>query len=235
PGAGSIPRLRALSPVTGWILRGQFVRRVASLLAAVASLCLVAVPEASASSSIPLPENAVVVFPGHGWGHGRGMGQWGAKGLADQGKTYAQILSTYYPGTTLGTRSSTENIRVLLETSSDVIASSDQPFTARWSNNSIIATSDATYRYFKATWDGTNYHLYKSTAWNGTWTLVKTTPSIIVFKPGSAMIQLITSGGSIHVYRGSIEAHQGGSSINSINVLTMQQYLYGVVPRESPE
>jgi len=182
----------------------------------------------------PLPEGARIVVPGHGWGHGRGMGQWGAKGLADQGKAYTQILSTYYPGTTLGARASTEDIRVLLETSSDVIASSDQPFTARWSNNSIIATSDATYRYFKATWDGTNYHLYKSTAWNGTWTLVKTTPSIIVFKPGSAMIQLITSGGSIHVYRGAIEAHQGGSSINSINVLTMQQYLYGVVPRESP-
>ena len=162
------------------------------------------------------------------------MGQWGAKGLADQGKTYTQILSTYYPGTTLGTRSTTEDIRVLLETSPDVIVSSDQTFTARWSNNSIIATSDATYRYFKATWDGTNYHLYKSTAWNGTWTLVKTTASIIQFKPGTAMLQLITSGGSIHVYRGTIEAHQSGSSINSIDILPLQQYLYGVVPRESP-
>jgi SpoIID/LytB domain protein len=182
----------------------------------------------------PLPENARIFLPGHGWGHGRGMGQWGAKGLADQGKTYTQILSTYYPGTTLGTRSATEDIRVLVETSSDVIVSSDQTFTARFVNGTVIATSDSTYRYFKATWDGTNYHLYKSAAWNGSWTLLKTTTSIIQFKPGAAMIQLYTSGGSIHVYRGFIEAHQSGASINALNILSMQQYLYGVVPRESP-
>ena len=182
----------------------------------------------------PLPEGARIFLPGHGWGHGRGMGQWGAKGLADQGKTYTQILSTYYPGTTLGTRSATEDIRVLVETSSDVIVSSDQTFTARFVNGTIIATSDSTYRYFKATWDGTNYHLYKSTAWNGSWTLLKTTTSIIQFKPGTGMIQLYTNGGSIHVYRGFIEAHQSGSSINALNILLMQQYLYGVVPRESP-
>jgi len=182
----------------------------------------------------PLPESGRIYLPGHGWGHGRGMGQWGAKGLADQGKTYTQILSTYYPGTTLSTRTATEDIRVLVETSSDVIVSSDQTFTARYVNGTVIATSDSTYPYFKATWDGTNYHLYKSTAWNGSWTLLKTTTAIIQFKPGAGMVQLYTSGGSIHVYRGFIEAHQSGSSINALNILSMQQYLYGVVPRESP-
>jgi SpoIID/LytB domain protein len=161
------------------------------------------------------------------------MGQWGAKGLADQGKAYTQILQTYYPGTTFGTRTPTEDIRVLVETSSDVVVSSDHPFTARLLNNSVVATSDATYRYFKVTWDGTNYHLYRSTAWNGTWSPLRTGTQVIVFKPGTAMVQVIFNSGSIHVYRGAIEAHQSGSSINSINDLTMQQYLYGVVPRES--
>src|SRR5260221_13622111 len=106
------------------------------------------------AQATPLPEAARIVLPGHGWGHGRGMGQWGAKGLADQGKTYTQILQTYYPGTTFGARAATENIRVLLETSPDVVVSSDHAFTARYTNNSIIATSDATFRYFRATWDG---------------------------------------------------------------------------------
>ena len=40
-------------------------------------------------------------FDGHGWGHGVGMSQYGAKGMADQGYTYDQILNYYYPGTYL--------------------------------------------------------------------------------------------------------------------------------------
>ena len=40
---------------------------------------------------------------GHGFGHGAGMCQWGAKVLADQGLTFRQILSHYYVGTELQT------------------------------------------------------------------------------------------------------------------------------------
>jgi len=43
-------------------------------------------------------------FSGGGWGHGVGMSQYGAKGMADSGFTYSQILSHYYPGTYLETR-----------------------------------------------------------------------------------------------------------------------------------
>ena len=38
------------------------------------------------------------VFTGRGWGHGVGLCQVGAYGLAKQGLTYAQILKTYYTG-----------------------------------------------------------------------------------------------------------------------------------------
>ena len=41
-------------------------------------------------------------FAGRGYGHGVGMSQWGAKGMAEQGYTALQILAYYYPGTTLG-------------------------------------------------------------------------------------------------------------------------------------
>lgn len=37
-----------------------------------------------------------LVLQGHGWGHGVGMCQWGAKGMAQQGKSYREILSFYY-------------------------------------------------------------------------------------------------------------------------------------------
>lgn len=38
-------------------------------------------------------------FRGRGWGHGVGMCQEGAKGLADAGANYKKIIQFYYPGT----------------------------------------------------------------------------------------------------------------------------------------
>ncbi len=36
---------------------------------------------------------------GRGYGHGIGMSQWGAKAMGDEGKTAAEILGFYFPGT----------------------------------------------------------------------------------------------------------------------------------------
>jgi stage II sporulation protein D len=40
-------------------------------------------------------------FTGRGYGHGAGLCQWGAKRLADEGWSYEDILSHYYPGAEL--------------------------------------------------------------------------------------------------------------------------------------
>jgi stage II sporulation protein D len=37
------------------------------------------------------------VFTGHGFGHGVGMSQWGAKAMAEKGYNYRQILKFYFP------------------------------------------------------------------------------------------------------------------------------------------
>ncbi|MGA1795044.1 MAG: SpoIID/LytB domain-containing protein [bacterium] len=37
------------------------------------------------------------IFKGAGWGHGVGLCQWGAKAMAEQGASYRDILSHYYP------------------------------------------------------------------------------------------------------------------------------------------
>ena len=54
---------------------------------------------APASASVP----ATLAVVGHGWGHGRGMGQYGALGYASApyNWNYAQILGHYYGGTRL--------------------------------------------------------------------------------------------------------------------------------------
>ena len=42
-----------------------------------------------------------VFFKGRGWGHGVGMCQWGAYGMARAGMDYREILVHFYPGTTI--------------------------------------------------------------------------------------------------------------------------------------
>ena len=44
---------------------------------------------------------ATFVFTGRGFGHGVGLSQWGAQGMALQGASYQQILAHYYVGTAL--------------------------------------------------------------------------------------------------------------------------------------
>lgn len=46
-----------------------------------------------------------LVFKGRGLGHGVGMCQWGAKGMAEEGKKFDEILQHYFPGTQLIQRS----------------------------------------------------------------------------------------------------------------------------------
>lgn len=53
------------------------------------------------SSNTGVNENGVFVFEGRGYGHGLGMSQWGAQGMAQAGFSYEDILSHYYPGTLL--------------------------------------------------------------------------------------------------------------------------------------
>ena len=47
------------------------------------------------------PNGDAFTFIGRGLGHGVGLCQWGARGMALQGKTYREILQHYFPGTYL--------------------------------------------------------------------------------------------------------------------------------------
>jgi len=50
-------------------------------------------------------ENGTFFFSGLGWGHGIGLCQWGARGMAEAGENYPSILRHYYPGTQLRRKS----------------------------------------------------------------------------------------------------------------------------------
>jgi stage II sporulation protein D len=45
-----------------------------------------------------------VEFQGRGSGHGVGLSQWGARGMAEMGRRYQEILSYYYSGIAFETK-----------------------------------------------------------------------------------------------------------------------------------
>lgn len=77
-------------------------RRLATALAAfvLTASALVAALPAPPAGAFPGP---TVDLVGHGFGHGRGLGQFGSLGYALKGWTYQQILDHYYGGTKMGT------------------------------------------------------------------------------------------------------------------------------------
>src|SRR3954463_12910881 len=71
-------------------------------------LATTALPAADAAPSVRHSEvwsigpGSTIAVDGHGYGHGRGMSQYGSEGAARAGLTAAQIMDFYYPGTTTG-------------------------------------------------------------------------------------------------------------------------------------
>lgn len=55
----------------------------------------------SANFTFAFDGNDNIVFTTRGYGHGVGMSQWGANGMAQAGKTYEEILKHYYSGITI--------------------------------------------------------------------------------------------------------------------------------------
>ncbi len=206
---------------TGSYPHSLLVRSLAALSAVVAAVTFAATPHAAPPSGPPYVappgSGALFLVSGHGYGHGVGMGQWGAQGYAQQGYTYDQILAAYYPGTTLG-QTTAISIRVLLADGRKQLAiSSKKP----------IDVEDG---------DGVDHTLPA-----GTTTL---TPALKLAVDGGAEQALAppltfapSAGSSLTLgrrYRGRILVDVPNKKLRAINILGLQQYLYGVVPAEMP-
>ncbi len=105
--------------------------------------CQVDDPEASVATTM-------VFVSGRGYGHGIGMSQYGAYGMARSGSSFDRILGFYYPGTELG-KAPVAVVRVLLaDAASGVSISSAAPFVAidstgrRWTLPAGSVTLDTT-------------------------------------------------------------------------------------------
>ena len=218
---------------------------ISTVLVAVLALGGLTVDHAHAQV-VPLavPEFTIT---GAGWGHGIGMSQWGAKGFAEHGMSGEDIVMHYYPGTTIGSAED-EVINVNLDKAK---TSSNGGYTrASWrirpgyvgghidvyDDDGHVATLD------DQTWtvavSGSNLTITNGSLVIGP--LANATLESVDGSPG--LIQIVDSSGpkgySNIRYRGSFdfkldpENHPG--YLKLVNRLTMDDYLYGVVPRESP-
>jgi len=92
------------------------VRRPLFVLGLVAAL--VGPAPAGAAAPVPVP---VLVIEGKGHGHGVGMAQDGALAMGRAGSTTAQILTQFYPGTTLGRAGGELRVSVLTSPADNVV------------------------------------------------------------------------------------------------------------------
>jgi len=219
-------------------------RRAAALVAAALLLLtgLVALAPAATAQQAP----TTMTFTGRGWGHGRGMSQWGAQGYATRaGWSYTRILDHYYGGTRLGTVgealgigvSNVEAVRVRL------IAQDDKPTTVAIDTGTLKVTgnrglSHGGLRAVRMTKqaDGT-LRLEQGQGCNGPWTSLNGGGNghvTVARESGSDLLRLCRPDGVSVWYPGTLDAVVSSGIQRTVNVAPMEQVLRGIVPRESP-
>ena len=82
--------------------RIRYLSKLLLIMALIAPAVSLVAP--SAVTTAGAQESIEFVFEGGGWGHGVGMSQYGAKAMADEGFTAAEILGHYYTDSTVETR-----------------------------------------------------------------------------------------------------------------------------------
>ncbi|GAB3420919.1 SpoIID/LytB domain-containing protein [Flindersiella endophytica] len=233
-------------------MRGMTVFLICALL------LFFSAPAAAAGAPADQPGFEVAARPaggkyqlaGHGWGHGRGMSQYGAYAAARTGAGYREILKFYYPGTKLsGLPDAT--IRVRLSHNGSPVRIRPERGLQVWWTYQNGALRHAT---LPSTFKGCPYSMWRVSKSGssdlrldgyacGRWhTRIK--PSQVL---GSGRISFIppddtigverrASGGSAarRAYRGAIRVVLKGGKLRAINIVSYDKYLRSVVPAESP-
>ncbi len=158
------------------------------------------------------------VIRGHGYGHGVGMGQWGAYGAAVKGLSYDKILAFYYPGTQLG-QTPVKAVRVLLaETGGKVSITSTAPFRVKDGTGAVHTVTTG-----QLTTDPTLAVQLDPTK------PAQPLPGPLTLLPGKAPLSYKRP------YRGQMQLQVVGTHIQVVNVLSLDNYVRGVVTGESPK
>ncbi|MEP9384060.1 SpoIID/LytB domain-containing protein [Nocardioides cheoyonin] len=184
-----------------------------------------------------LAPSTKVTITGHGYGHGHGMSQWGAQGAALKGKTYPQILSFYYPHTGSGRVGGTIRALITRDTSADVVVQN---------RSGLVARAVATGRTWKLPSLRPKASRFKITPVSGGrsalaykvksgWHRMSVVKGDLAFNAGGRPIRLYLPSGSAE-YRGTLRSASpkpGKWGRRTVNIVSLEAYLKGVVPNEA--
>jgi SpoIID/LytB domain protein len=206
----------------------------AVVLAIVAVAAVVAGPAPVAEAAYPTER---VEISGRGWGHGRGMGQYGALGYAaDHGWTHSRILDHFYGGTAAGHQpDSVISVHLTRLDDKPLIVQSGSPFTLGG-----VAVPAGTAAMVHRRSDG-RWQVDRGPGCAGPWTTVvndipsTARPEAITSYGGDDLTRMLrVCDGTAVPYRGALMIRHDGGRTRVGNIITMERYLRGVVPKESP-
>lgn len=183
---------------------------------------------------------------GRGFGHGVGMSQWGARGMAMQGFKYPSILSHYYQGTKLQTLpSSNSNVRVgVYLGQGKATISASGPYQIIDGDTQMVLLNgqkgdrwqvDVNGGFLRATPEisgqSTPLFLGENNLFNQPNQSLQA--KNLIFQPlGESKLDLVEKK---ITYRGSLKITNNlQGRLDVINVVNMDDYLFGVVTKESP-
>lgn len=199
---------------------------------------------AAAEDSWKVPAQASITVHGHGYGHGHGMSQYGAEGAAREGRSAAQILDFYYPGTTMGRRGGRVSVLISADTTDDLVVRSRKGLRVRDLGSrrttrlprSIGGRTPAVWRLKQNHRDRTRLSWRTASGGSGSWTKLRDLRGHGELSAGNAPVTLVTPAGD-RAYRGRLRAlppSRGSAARDTVNKVRLDDYLRGVVPLEIP-
>lgn len=195
--------------------------------------------EASTEEVYARPTDGVFHLEGHGWGHGHGLSQWGAQGAATHGVSYGHILASYYPNTQAATIAN-RPIRVLLSVNDGIDLRVDPAtgLTATDAASGARAVLPGGPQRWRVVVDPNGLHV--QSFGSGHWSPFalsgrRTLLGPVRFSSSQPTLRLTLPDNTQRDYRGTLAAVRTGTgSMATVLTLSMEDYLLGVVPRESP-
>lgn len=217
----------------------------------------VTAPAASAGTSEPTSNAAEVAttmtFDGRGWGHGRGLSQWGAQGYATKhGWDASRILDHYYGGTRAGQISSATGVPIDPSAVRIRLVYQDNRQTVVGITGGTLAlsglgslTDPGGLTHVRLTLHEGTLVVEKASSCSGPWSPLgggtgqSGSSQVTVSRAtGSDQLQLCRDDGVTIWYPGRIRAvveDTGSAKIQrTVNITSIENQLRAVVPRESP-
>ncbi|MGJ7442415.1 SpoIID/LytB domain-containing protein [Aquipuribacter sp. MA13-6] len=205
------------------------------LLAAV--LAFLPSTAAQADPPVSAPASGQLLLDGRGYGHGRGMSQWGAFGAASQGLAWPQILAFYYPGTTRTVLGNSDiRIWVSRDDNNDVRVDPRSGLSLQSGGRTVLLPTGSAYDSWRLVRSAGVVVLQRLDG--STWSTfpvsggVGANPQLV---SAAGPLRLVLPDGTRAEIPGALRALPYGSSVlRTVAVLPMETYLRGVVPAEMP-